>query len=124
MAASTTLGRNTSVFAHMPQSLQASLMGPAYFPTPPSSHTRPSSPEKVVTPAVPILDPALDMTTLRRIKELEFQLQTLKSDNENQVRCTLSQFFFFLEKQFSFFTHSVSRCSGHKLLGTANVGRN
>jgi len=59
----------------MPQSLQASLMGPAYVPP---------LPEKTVTPAVPILDPALDMTTLRRIKELEFQLQALKTDNENQ----------------------------------------
>ncbi|KAF9521060.1 hypothetical protein BS47DRAFT_1386757 [Hydnum rufescens UP504] len=93
MAASVSLGRNNSVFAHMPQSLQASLMGPAYVPP---------LPEKTVTPAVPILDPALDMTTLRRIKELEFQLQALKTDNENQVRSTPFQLEFVLVNESTF----------------------
>jgi len=89
MAASTSLGRAPSVFSQMPQSLQASLMGqPSYLPPVPTStshaRTRPSSPDRGIVPAVPILDPTLDVASLARIRELESQVQALKSDNEAQ----------------------------------------
>ncbi|KAF8333990.1 uncharacterized protein EI90DRAFT_3121363 [Cantharellus anzutake] len=87
MAASANLGR--SVLPQPPQALQASLMGqanPSYMPIPlPRPHqVSPEKPVAPITPAVPILDPALDMQTLRRMQDLETQIQTLKNENEQQ----------------------------------------
>ena len=91
MAASVNLGR--SVLSPSPQALQASLMAPAnpsFLPIPSIPRPRQASPDQIVppiTPAVPILDPALDMQTLKRMQDLEVQIQTLKHENEQQVRC-------------------------------------
>ena len=90
MAASVSLGR--SVLSPSPQAPQASLMAPAnpsYLSVPSTPRPRQASPDQIVppiTPVVSILDPALDMQTLKKMQDLEAQIQTLKHENEQQVR--------------------------------------
>ena len=107
MAASTTLGRPL-LFTQMSPSLQASLLAPTIPVAPPqlanlqrhvrglqqasgftdnprSESSHPSTLYPPPPPPPPILNPSVDPATLGRIKDLEAQVQSLKSENEQQV---------------------------------------